>query len=98
MSFLDGGTLTGSGYLRPPVIEQLGALSGMVNRELRDFEHEGVHRTLQWDLREATRVIDALAHHVGDVERRQVVEEVRRVEGARIADLAAAAARERHPR
>jgi len=88
LSFLEGGTLTGSGYLRPPVIEALGALSGMVNRELRDFEHEGVHRTLQWDLREATRVIDALAHHVDDVDRRRVVEEVRRVEGARIADLA----------
>jgi 4-aminobutyrate aminotransferase-like enzyme/Ser/Thr protein kinase RdoA (MazF antagonist) len=88
LSFLDGGTLTGSGYLRPPVIEALGALSGMVNRELTDFDHEGVHRTLQWDLREATRVIDALAHHVDDLERRRVVEEVRRVEGDRIADLA----------
>ena len=53
-----------------------------------DFEHEGVHRTLQWDLRHATRVIDALAHHVDDVERRRVVEQVRRVEGARIAGLA----------
>ncbi|MEO5534579.1 MAG: aminotransferase [Pseudolysinimonas sp.] len=89
VSFLGGGTLTGSSYLRPPVIERLGALSGMVNRELSDFEHEGVHRRLQWDLREATRVIDELAHHVDDVERRRVVEEVRRVEGARIAGLAA---------
>ncbi len=88
LSFLDGGTLTGSGYLRPPVIEGLGALSGMVNRELRDFEHEGVHRTLQWDLREATRAIDDLGHYVDDVDRRKVVEEVRRVEGARIAALA----------
>ncbi|GHF03797.1 aminotransferase [Pseudolysinimonas yzui] len=89
LSFLDGGTLTGSGYLRPPVVEGLGALSGMVNRELRDFEHEGVHRTLQWDLREAARVIDQLAHYVDDVDRRRVVEEVRRVEGARIEALAA---------
>lgn len=88
VTFLDGGTLTGSGYLRPAVIEGLGALSGMVNRELSDFEHEGVHRTLQWDLRQATRVIDALAHYVEDSQRRQVVEEVRRVEGARIAGLA----------
>ena len=88
VSFLDGGTLTGSGYLRPPVIEALGALSGMVNRELTDFEHEGVHRTLQWDLRQATRVIDLLAQHVEDAQRRHVVEEVRRVEGARIAGLA----------
>jgi 4-aminobutyrate aminotransferase-like enzyme/Ser/Thr protein kinase RdoA (MazF antagonist) len=88
VSFLDGGTLTGSAYLRPPVVEALGALSGMVNRELGDFEHEGVHRTLQWDLRQATRVIDELAHHVDDADRRRVVEEVRRVEGARIGDLA----------
>jgi hypothetical protein len=59
VTFLEGGTLTGSDYLRPPVVEGLGALSGMVNRALTDFEHEGVHRTLQWDLRHATRVIDA---------------------------------------
>jgi 4-aminobutyrate aminotransferase-like enzyme len=59
-----------------------------VNRELRDFAHEGVHRVLQWDLREATRVIDLLAHHIDDSERRRVVEQVRRVEGARIAGLA----------
>ena len=89
VTFLDGGTLTGSEYLQPPVIEGLGALSGMVNRELGDFEHEGVHRTLQWDLRHATRVIDALAQHVGDLQRRSVVEQVRRVEGATIAGLAA---------
>lgn len=88
VTFLDGGTLTGSGYLRPPVVERLGALSGMVNRALCDFEHEGVHRALQWDLRHATRVIDTLAHHVGDVQRRRVVEQVRRVEGARITGLA----------
>lgn len=88
VAFLEGGTLTGSGYLRPAVVERLGALAGMVNRELADFDHEGVHRTLQWDLREATRVIDALAHHIDHPERRRVVEEVRRVEGARIASLA----------
>jgi 4-aminobutyrate aminotransferase-like enzyme/Ser/Thr protein kinase RdoA (MazF antagonist) len=88
VAFLDGGTLTGCGYLRPPVVEGLGALSGRVNRALSDFEHAGVHRTLQWDLREATRVIDALVHHVDDVERRRVVEEVRRVEGARVTALA----------
>ncbi|MEO6117094.1 MAG: aminotransferase class III-fold pyridoxal phosphate-dependent enzyme, partial [Pseudolysinimonas sp.] len=88
VTFLEGGTLTGSGYLRPPVIEGLGALSGMVNRALSDFEHEGVHRALQWDLRHATRVIDALGHHVADLHRRQVVEQVRQVEGDRIAGLA----------
>ncbi|MEO7122755.1 MAG: aminotransferase class III-fold pyridoxal phosphate-dependent enzyme, partial [Lacisediminihabitans sp.] len=87
VTFLDGGTLTGSGYLQPPVIERLGALSGMVNRALGDFEHEGVHRTLQWDLRHATRVIDALTHHVDDVHRRRVVEHVRRIEGAKISGL-----------
>ncbi|MBW8764614.1 MAG: phosphotransferase [Microbacterium sp.] len=81
VTFLEGGTLTGSDYLRPPVVEGLGALSGMVNRVLGDFEHEGVHRTLQWDLRHATRVIDALAPFVDDAHRRAVVEQVRRVEG-----------------
>ena len=60
----------------------------MVNRELSDFEHEGVHRTLQWDLRQATRVIDASPTTSKTLERRHVVEEVRRVEGARIAGLA----------
>jgi 4-aminobutyrate aminotransferase-like enzyme/Ser/Thr protein kinase RdoA (MazF antagonist) len=88
VSFIDGGTLSGSGYLRPSVVEGLGALSGMVNRALSDFEHDGVNRTLQWDLRHAGRVIDALAHYVGEPERRRVVERVRRVEGASISGLA----------
>jgi 4-aminobutyrate aminotransferase-like enzyme/Ser/Thr protein kinase RdoA (MazF antagonist) len=88
VAFLEGGTLTGPDYLSPAVIERLGALAGMVNRELADFAHEGVHRTLQWDLREATRLIDLLAHHIDDPERRRVVEQVRRVEGARIDALA----------
>jgi len=87
VTFLEGGTLTGSSYLSPPVVEGLGALSGKVNRALTDFEHEGVHRRLQWDSRHATRVIDALAHHVDDPHRRAVVERVRRVEGATIEEL-----------
>jgi 4-aminobutyrate aminotransferase-like enzyme/Ser/Thr protein kinase RdoA (MazF antagonist) len=86
--YLEGGTLTGSGYLRPQVVEALGALSGTVNRALAGFTHAGVHRTLQWDLRHATRVIDELVHHVGDAHRRRAVELVRERDGAAVAALA----------
>ena len=85
--FLDGGTLSGSGYLSQAVIERLGALSGAVNRTLAGFEHTGVHRTLQWDMRHATRVIDQLVHHVGDPERRRVVEQVRASAGGMVEAL-----------
>ena len=67
LRFLPGGTLAGAGrYLSPRVVAGLGAVAGQVSLALSSFEHPGLDRVLQWDLRHARRVVDALAGHVRD--------------------------------
>ncbi|MCB0934043.1 MAG: aminotransferase [Mycobacterium sp.] len=74
LRFLPGGTLSGDGYLNPPRVAAMGALAGRICRALANFEHPGVDRVLQWDLRHAIRTIEALAPHITDVHRREAVE------------------------
>lgn len=69
-----GHTLTGSRYLPPAVIERLGDLAGRVSAALESFEHPASGRILQWDLRHARRVIDALLPDEPDAEVRAAIE------------------------
>ena len=81
LRYLPGGTLAGAGrYLSPRVVAGLGAVAGQVSLALSSFEHPGLDRVLQWDLRHARRVVDALAGHVRDEDLR-----------GRVTDAAAAA-------
>ena len=74
LRFLPGGTLAGAGrYLSPRVVAGLGAVAGQVSLALSSFEHPGLDRVLQWDLRHALRVVDALAGHVRDEDLRDRV-------------------------
>ena len=67
LRYLPGGTLAGAGrYLSPRVVTALGTVAGQVSLALRPFAHPGLDRVLQWDLRHALRVVDALAGHVRD--------------------------------
>ena len=66
LRYLPGGALVDDGYLAPDVVAGLGALSGRVSRALASFEHPGLDRVLQWDLRHGKAVVDALARHVAD--------------------------------
>jgi 4-aminobutyrate aminotransferase-like enzyme/Ser/Thr protein kinase RdoA (MazF antagonist) len=66
LRYLPGGTLTGPGYLSPRVVTGLGAVAGRVSRALRGFDHAGLDRVLQWDLRHGGRVVSVLAEHVRD--------------------------------
>ena len=68
---LDGGTLDTAGYLDPELVAGLGDVAGRVSRALRDFDHPGLDRVLQWDLRFGMHVVDALIGHVGDIGLRQ---------------------------
>ena len=72
--YLPGGTLSGDGYLRPAQVAAIGDLAGRTCRALAAFDHPGVDRVLQWDLRHGMRTVEVLAAHVGDVHRRQAVE------------------------
>jgi 4-aminobutyrate aminotransferase-like enzyme/Ser/Thr protein kinase RdoA (MazF antagonist) len=74
LRYLPGGTLAGAGrYLSPRVVAGLGAVAGQVSLALSSFEHPGLDRVLQWDLRHALRVVDALAGHVRDEDLRDRV-------------------------
>jgi 4-aminobutyrate aminotransferase-like enzyme/Ser/Thr protein kinase RdoA (MazF antagonist) len=71
ISYLDGGTLSGDGYLNPARVRALGDLAGRTTRALAGFDHAGVDRVLQWDLRHGMRTVETLAEHVADISLRE---------------------------
>lgn len=75
LRYLPGGALVDDGFLAPEVIAGLGELSGRVSRALATFEHPGLDRALQWDLRYGKAVVDTLAEHVGDPALRARIEQ-----------------------
>lgn len=74
LRFLPGGTLSGEAYLSPVHIAALGEVAGRTARALAGFEHPGVDRILQWDLRHGMRTVEVLAEHLADARRREAVE------------------------
>ena len=72
--YLDGGTLSGEVYLSPAVVGALGDLAGRTTRALANFDHVGVDRVLQWDLRHSMRTVELLADHVEDADLREALE------------------------
>ena len=72
--YLPGGTLSEDRYLRPAQVAALGDLAGRTCRALTSFDHPGVDRVLQWDLRHAKRTVEVLAVHISDPHRRRTVE------------------------
>jgi 4-aminobutyrate aminotransferase-like enzyme/Ser/Thr protein kinase RdoA (MazF antagonist) len=74
VSYLTGTTLLPRGYLSPAVTGALGTLAARVSAALEDFEHPGLERVLQWDLRNGSRVVELLLDHVPDEQLRARVE------------------------
>ena len=87
--YLPGGTLSGERYLRPAQVAALGDLAGRACRALAAFDHPGVDRVLQWDLRHAPRTVEVLADHLGDTHRRRAVESAAGAAWQVVAGLAA---------
>ncbi|WP_319433652.1 aminotransferase [Mycobacterium sp. RTGN5] len=87
IAFLAGGTMSGDQYVTPARAAALGALAGRTVRALTSFEHDGVDRVLQWDLRHAQRTVEVLAAHVTDIARRDVVESAAAAAWQAVADL-----------
>ena len=88
LQFLPGGTLYESGYLPPAAVAGLGEVAGRVSRALAGFEHPGLDRALQWDLRFGADVVTQLVSHVSDPAQRAKAEEAAAVAWSRIAPLA----------
>ena len=73
LSYVEGRPLTGIGYLAPDVIADLGEVSGRTCAALADFDHPGLERAVQWDLRRADEVIARLHPDVRSADRRERV-------------------------
>ncbi|MFT2818363.1 aminotransferase [Leifsonia sp. A12D58] len=75
-TYVEGPPLAERGHLDHVAITALGALSGTLARELADLPHDNLDRILQWDMRQAARVIDQLISHVPDEAKRARVREL----------------------
>jgi Ser/Thr protein kinase RdoA (MazF antagonist) len=69
VTYVAGEPLAAAAYLSPVALGGLGDVAARMSGALADFDHEGLDRTLQWDLRHAGRVVDLLLPHVGDPDR-----------------------------
>ena len=89
IEFLDGGTLTGDGYLSPRVVRRMGELAARTSLALAGFDHPGLDRVLQWDPQVADRVVELLApHHPDPAGRRRQVTDAAAAAWARLATVA----------
>lgn len=88
ISYLSGGTMSGDQYLSPSRAAALGTLAGRAARALAGFEHPGVDRILQWDLRYAQRTVEVLVPHITDAAQRDAVEAAASAAWGVVADLA----------
>jgi 4-aminobutyrate aminotransferase-like enzyme/Ser/Thr protein kinase RdoA (MazF antagonist) len=73
LTFVEGSPLSDAGYLSPAVVADLGRLAGRTAQALAGFEHPGLDRVGQWDLRRASDVVAALLPSVADPARRELV-------------------------
>lgn len=88
LRYLPGGVLMDSGYLSPTVVAGLGEVAARVNRALEGFNHPGLDRVLQWDLRYGADVVAELISHVTDPSRRERLQEATREASTRIDSVA----------
>ena len=88
LRYLPGGTLYDSGYLPPATVAKLGEMAGQASRALAGFDHPGMDRALQWDLRYGADVVAQLCSHVRDPERRDRAAAASAAAWSRIAPLA----------
>ncbi|WP_245906521.1 aminotransferase [Mycolicibacterium palauense] len=89
LTYLPGGTMSGDRFIAPRRWAALGTLAGRACRTLANFDHPGVDRVLQWDLRFADRTIELLAPFVSDDGHREMVRTAASQAWARVRDLAA---------
>ncbi len=74
LTYLDGEPLDGIGYLAPAVLRAHGAMAARMSLALEGWDHPALDRELQWDLRFAARVVEALARFSSTPARRGFAE------------------------
>ncbi len=66
LDYIDGEPLTRRKHLSTPTVTALGTIGGQLARALSDFNHPGLARAIQWDLRHAAPVVLHLLSAVKD--------------------------------
>ncbi|MCL8298133.1 MULTISPECIES: aminotransferase [Pseudomonas] len=87
LDYIDGQPLTRLGHLPARVMAELGTLCAEVDKALAGFDHPGLERTLQWDPRHASVLIEHLLPVLQDIQRREQVVQVARLAAARLQPL-----------
>jgi 4-aminobutyrate aminotransferase-like enzyme/Ser/Thr protein kinase RdoA (MazF antagonist) len=73
LTYVEGTPLSGAHHLAPDVVADLGRLAGQASAALVDFDHPGLDRVVQWDLRHADSVLAALLGSIRDRDRQALV-------------------------
>ena len=76
LNFLDGEPLTKRKHLSREAVSALGDVAGRLAAALQDFEHPGLERELQWDLRRAGPVVLHLLADMPDQQRKKRIAEI----------------------
>ena len=88
LTFVEGTPLSGDGYLAPAVVADLGRLSAHASVALAGFEHPGLDRVVQWDLRQAGPVLAGLLPSIAEPERQALVADLAASASERLAEVA----------
>lgn len=89
LTYVEGSPLTGTHYLAPCVVADLGKLAAGAADALADFDHPGLERPLgQWDLRAAANLVTSLSPSIKDEHKRHELVHVTSVAAARVDALA----------
>jgi 4-aminobutyrate aminotransferase-like enzyme/Ser/Thr protein kinase RdoA (MazF antagonist) len=73
LDFIDGEQLTRRKHLPAITVAALGSLGGRLAAALSDFQHPGLARDLQWDLRRAQPVVHHLLEAVKDPQQKACI-------------------------
>jgi 4-aminobutyrate aminotransferase-like enzyme/Ser/Thr protein kinase RdoA (MazF antagonist) len=76
LDYLDGSPLTGQQHLPMVTIAALGDVAGRLAHGLADFDHPGLTRDVQWDLRKAEEVVAHQLRAIANPATRQRIGEV----------------------
>ena len=74
VTYIDGEPMDRAGYLAPAVLRRRGEMAAEIALALRGFDHPGLDRALQWDVRHAGGVVEALAPFASSPTRRALAE------------------------
>ena len=75
VTYLDGTPLDAFGHLAPSVLRAHGAMAARMAKALNGFDHPGLDRALQWDIRHAASVVEALLPYCSTPVRRTAAQE-----------------------